>query len=314
MIARLLGAAVLALACAGNASGQEAQPYQRIERLEGKLTVAGSSATANLVRTWASAFQRHYPKATVRVVTTSSSAAPRAMVEDAGTIGMMSRIMNEKERQAVAGGRARPPLELKVALDAVAIYVFKDNPLQAISLEEVERIFSAAPRKGSRADTWGALGAQGSWAARPIVAFGFDRGRGVYEVLRELALGNAEYRATVRMEPVSTSVVQGVGVEAGGIGYASAYYRTARTKVLPIRTAGDGAVAPTDEAIATGKYPLARYLYLYANPGGSRSADNLEREFLLFVLSREGQEMVKTLGAFPIPATLANSQRAALGR
>ena len=311
MTARLLAAAALALAAAGNAIGQDAQAYRRIERLEGTLTVAGSSSTANIVRTWGTAFQRHYPKATVRVVTSSSSAAPRAMVEDAGTIGMMSRTMNEKERQAVAGARGRPPLELKVAIDAVAIYVFKNNPLTAISLEEVERVFSAAPRTGGRAETWGQLGAQGSWAARPIIAFGFDRGRGVYEVMRELALGNAEYRPTVRTEPVSTSVVQGVGVEAGGIGYASAYYRTARTKVLPIRTAGD-AVAPTDEAIATGKYPLARFLYLYSSPGAR--SDDVAREFLLFVLSTEGQDMVKILGAFPIPLSLASSQRAALGR
>lgn len=314
MNARLLAAAVLALATAGNVLGQDAQPYKRIERLEGTLTVAGSSATGNLVRTWGTAFQRHYPKATVRVVTTSSSAAPPAMVADAATIGMMSRTMNDKERQAVTSARGRPPLELKVAVDAVAIYVFKDNPLQAISLGDVERVFSAAPRAGERANTWGDLGAQGTWAARPIVAFGFERGRGVYEVLRELALGNAEYRPTVKAEPVSTSVVQGVGVEAGGIGYASAYYRTARTKMLPIRTAGNEAVAPTDDAISEGRYPLARFLYLYSSPGDRGASEQVEREFLAFVLSREGQDMLKLLGAFPVPATLANSQRAALMR
>lgn len=267
------------------------------------ITVAGSSATAPYARAWAAGFQRAQPKTQVRVLATSSSAAPAAMLENSATIGMMSRAMTEAERKRVAGRGDKPPLELKVALDAVGIYVRKDNPLPSISLAQIEQVFSATPRFGGRAENWGQLGVQGALVKVPIVAFGFDRGRGAYEVMRELALGGADFRNGVSPEPVSTSVVQGVGVEPGGIGYASVYFRTPRTRLLPVE-----GIAPSDETIMQGRYPLARHLYFYADP----AAPAVARRFLQFVLSEDGRALVRGVGGIPISPQLAAQQRASL--
>ena len=218
------------------------------------------------------------------------------MVTDGTTIGMMSRPMNSAEREAVAKAHGRAPMEIKVAIDAVGIFVFKDNPLRAISLAQVERIFAAS---AERLNTWGDLGLQGEWARRPIVAIGFDPGRGAYGVMRELALRGGDFRRGVIVEPVSSSVVQAVGMEAGGIGYASVFFRTVRTRVLPIATS-EGAVEPSDDAVAAGKYPLSRFLYLYVSPASTASA----RQFLKFVLvagraghRKSGRRVQDPLGA-----------------
>lgn len=278
-----------------------------LAEVEGAVRLTGSTATAHFARAWGPAFQRAHPKAPVQVVATSSGAAPKAMQAGPGTLGMMSRPMTQAEREGLAR-RGKPPLELKVALDAVGIYVRKDNPALAISLTQLEQAFSARPREGGRAGTWGELGYGGALAAQPIAAFGFERGRGAYEVMRELALGGGDFHAGVSQEPVSSSVVQGVGVEPGGIGYASVYFKTPRTRLLAVARPGRQPVAPTEEAIMTGHYPLSRYLYLYAHADATPAA----RAFLAFVLSEDGQALVRGAGGIPIPAQLAAGQRALL--
>jgi phosphate transport system substrate-binding protein len=333
LVSRTLTCTLLVAFAVVTANAQDFTNYQRVAQLQGILTVVGSTTTAHVVRVWGKAFLNLYPEVMVRVVATGSSRAPQAMIDDAHVIGMMSRPMKDEERAELTNKRGLP-LELKVAVDAVGIYVFKDNPLSSISLSDIERIFSAHPRSGDRIVTWGQLGLKDDWASRPIMAFGYHRGHGINEVMSQLALNGAEFHPGLHEEPVSTSVVQGVGVEYGGIGYASLYYRTARTKVLPIRV-DDETIAPTDETIGEGNYPLARYLYLYfladaTSPphGGGKnslahlykyffaddatSTPNVEREFLRFVLSRQGQDLVGNAGESPISAALAVAQRATL--
>jgi phosphate transport system substrate-binding protein len=289
--------AVIALVVCGSAVAQKST-----------VTVTGSSSTAPYAQAWGNAFQLRHPGVTIRVVAMNSSAAPAAMINDASTIGMMSRPMNEKEREAVARKHRAAPLELKVALDALGIYVSKTNPLTAISVEQIESVFADKPRTGKRAATWGELGADGAWSSKAVRAFGFERGRGAYDLMRELALGGGEFAGSVSVEPVSSSVVQAVGVEPGGIGYASVYFRTARTRLLPVSAGSGEAVAPTDETIAAGQYPLARFLYFYV----TGSLSGAPGQFLHFVLSEDGQELLKQTGGISIPRDLAISQAAGL--
>jgi phosphate transport system substrate-binding protein len=289
---RRIAALALCAAIAGCGSLPGMRPAKEAG---GTIRVVGSSSTAIFAQALAGQFMQSRPGTDVRVVSTSSSAAPQALLQEISAIGMMSRPLQDKERDAIARKHGQPPSELIVALDAVGIYVFKDNPLQSLSLEQAERIFSATPRAGKRAQTWGDVGATGAWASRPIMAFGFDSGRGAYEVFRELVLGGGAFQPRVQAEPVSTSVVQAVAMEPGAIGYASVYFRTARTRMLPLRGARGEAVAPTEEAIAKGDYPLARPLFFYFNPG----APQVTRDFLGFVQSEEGRHAVKSHGGIP---------------
>lgn len=288
--------------------------YQRVPSAQGTLTLSGSSAVATFARVWGSAYARIYPAASVNVIAKSSGAAIADMSASPGTIGMTSRPLTAAEREGYAKQHGRPPLEIKVAIDAVAIFVFKDNPMPSITLPQLERIFGAAPKSGPPIERWGQAGLAGDWAERSISSVGFGAGRGAYEIMRELVLGGGNFNADVSAEPVSTSVVQAVGVNPAAIGYASIYYRTARTRVLPVQTAGGEIAQATEADASSGKYPLSRFLYLHLGAAQDGGADAAGREFLRFVLSQEGQDAARSAGAFAIPPALAHEQTAALGR
>ncbi len=283
--------------------------YRRARSARGALRLSGSSAVAQIARAWGSAFARVYPDVKVDVVSRSSGAAIAEMRSDASTIGMTSRPLNRAERDGYAAGMGAPPVEVKVAVDALAVFVFKDNPLASITLAQIEGIFGAAPRRGDAIERWGQLGLPEPWAARRVVPVGFAPGRGAYDLMRELVLGGGDFAADVSAEPVASSVVQAVGVDPGAIGYASASLRTARTRLVPVHRAdGGAAVAPDEAGAASGRYPLARFLYLHLGVGASPGMRDLQREFLRFGLSQEGQELARANGAFAVPAQAAHEQ------
>lgn len=286
--------------------------YRRAAAMQGAVTLSGSSAVATFARGWAAAFQRVYPNAAVNVVAKSSGAAIGDMAANPATLGMTSRPLSAAERESYAKQHGQPPLEIRVAIDAVAIYVFRDNPLKSISLAQLERIYAATPKNGAAIDRWGQIGLDGEWAQREVHSVGFDAGRGAYEIMRELVLRGGDFAADIAAEPVSTSVVQAVGVDPGAIGYASVYFRTPRTRVLPVQIAGGELAQPTEADASSGKYPLARYLYLHLGTPKGGGADAVAREFLRFVLSEEGQNVTRASGAFAIAPALAHAQQARL--
>ena len=200
--------------------------------------------------------------------------------------------MSDSERESIAKRHGKPPIELIVAIDAIGIYVFRDNPVRSLSMEELERIYASEPRSGPRIERWGDVGADGAWSSRPVVPFGYERDRGAHEVMRELLLGDGAFRNDVTTEPVSTSVVQAIAMEPGSVGYASIYFRTARTRLVPVRTRKSGVVLPTEETIAAGTYALARPLYFYVNS----AARVATQEFMRFVQSDRGRRILKNTG------------------
>ena len=149
-------------------SAERLPAYQRVDKLQGAVQLSGSSAVATFARAWGAAFQQMNPGAPVTVVAKSSGAAIGDMLANPATIGMTSRPLNAAERESYARQHGQPPLEFKVAIDAVAIYVFKDNPLQSISMSQLERIFAAAPRSGAAVAYWGEMGLAGEWAQRAV--------------------------------------------------------------------------------------------------------------------------------------------------
>lgn len=301
-----LAAFALWLAALPPALAQERFPaYARAASLQGSLQLSGSSVVTVYARAWGAAFQRMYPGVSVNVVAKSSGAAIGDMAANPAVIGMTSRALTAAERSAYLKQAGQAPREFRAAVDAVAIYVFRDNPLKSVTLPQLARIYGGS----ANLTTWGELGLQGEWAPRPIVPVGFEAGRGAYEIMRELVLRGGAFHAGVAAEPVSTSVVQAVGVDAGAIGYASIYFRTARTRVLPVQNDKGELAQPDETDAASGKYPLARYLYLHLGAGATDTA----REFMRFVLSEEGQTITRNTGAFAISPELARAQFSALG-
>lgn len=294
--------ALLALGAAALAPAAVAQPmpvYARVDGVTGTVRAAGSSIVAGLLAPLIERFRTVQPGVEFDIGSAGSGTALAAMLESPIALGLLSRAMTAAERERLRARHGQAPLELRMALDALAIYVFKDNPVPALSMDDLRRAFG---RDADAATRWGALGLGGDWADVPVQRFGLEPGRGAHDLMRTLVLGNRDFAADLSVEPVSTSVVQGVATQRGGIGYASVFFRTQRTRVLPILHGGR-AVEPGPEAAAAGDYPLARSLYVIVNRPAGLPLPPAARQFLRFLLSADGQEIVARQGQYPLSAS-----------
>jgi phosphate transport system substrate-binding protein len=313
-----LAGAVLAL-LAFPLSAQPAQVeasiagYQKTSGVSGNLSSIGSDTLNNLMTFWAEGFQKQYPNVRIQIEGKGSSTAPPAMISGTAQLGPMSRPMKAEEIDEFEKKHGYPPTAIRVAVDGLAVYVHKDNPLDELTLQQVDGVFSKT-RKGGGKDlrTWGDLGLGGEWAAKPISLYGRNSASGTYGFFKENALFKGDYRDTVKEQPGSASVVQGVTEDRFAMGYSGIGYRTSGVK--PLRLAKKaGEFAGTDPAdVLSGEYPLSRFLYVYVNKAPNQPLDPLVREFLRFVLSKEGQKIVVKDGYLPVSGRIVGEETAKL--
>jgi phosphate transport system substrate-binding protein len=290
------------------------KPYQSTSGVSGNLDSIGSDTLNNLMTYWAESFRKKYPNVKIQVEGKGSSTAPPALIAGTAQLGPMSRAMKNVEEDAFEKKYGFKPTRIGVALDSLAVYVQKDNPIQAMSLNQVDAIFSKT-RKGGGKDisTWGQLGLAGSWQQAPISIYGRNSASGTYGYFKSKALFKGDYKDTVKEQPGSASVVMAVTEDANAIGYSGIGYRTSGVKAISLaKKDGETAYEPTYENVLNGKYPLSRTLYIYVAKEPNKPLPTLTREFLKFVLSREGQEIVVKDGYLPLPAKVLAQQLANL--
>lgn len=279
--------------------------YQPVSGISGKLTSIGSDTLNNLMTYWAEEFQKIYPNVRIEIEGKGSSTAPPALIAGTAQLGPMSRKMKAEEVDAFEKKYGYKPRIVGVAIDALAVYVNKDNPIKSLTLQQVDGIFSSTRKRGGQnMATWGQLGLTGEWANKPLSLYGRNSASGTYGFFKELALKNGDYKGSVKEQPGSASVVQGVEKELGGVGYSGIGYKTSGVRAVPISDKS-GPVEATQENAETFKYPISRYLYVYINSNPSTGPDPLVREFIRFVLSKQGQQDTAKDGYFPLPAKKA---------
>jgi phosphate transport system substrate-binding protein len=314
-LTRLLGLGVLAAALALPVSAAESnaaldgalRPYVKVGGVSGKLSSIGSDTMNNLMTLWAESFKKLYPNVSVEVQGAGSSTAPPAVTEGTASFGPMSRAMKEEEIRAFRQKHGYAPTGVRVAIDALAVFVHKDNPIRSLTIQQVDAIFSTTRRCGAPAaiQRWGQLGLTGSWANRPMQLYGRNSVSGTYGFFKQEALCSGDFRNNVNEQPGSASVVQSVGASLNGIGYSGIGYRTSAVRLVPISPrAGAPAIEPTAQNAANNRYPLHRYLYVYINKKPGTPLRPLEREFLNLVLSRTGQEVVVKDGYVPLTSAM----------
>lgn len=282
--------------------------YEAQRDVSGTLSSVGSDTMVNLMTLWAEEFQRLHPNVVIQVQGAGSSTSPPALIEGTARFGPMSRRMKAREVEAFEARHGYRPTSIRVAVDTLAVFVHRDNPLEGISLPELDAVFSATRRCGhlQSIDLWGQTGLDGRWRDRPIQLFGRNSVSGTYGYFKDSAMCKGDFRATVNEQPGSASVVQAVSTSPNGIGYSGIGYRTSGIRSLPIsRRPGMPFIAATPENATNGSYPLSRYLYLYINKRPDTSLTDMEREFVRMVLSRRGQELVVQDGYVPLPAVMA---------
>jgi len=287
------------------------QPYKTVSGVSGNLSSVGSDTLNNLMTHWAQSFSRFYPNAKVQIEGKGSSTAPPALIAGTAQLGPMSREMKGTEIDQFEKKFGYKPIPIRTSVDALAVFVNKDNPIKCLRMSQVDAIFSKSRRVGAREDvaTWGQLGLAGEWANKPISLYGRNSASGTYGFFKEHSLKNGDYKDSVKEQPGSASVVQGVTVDRFAMGYSGIGYATAGVRAVPLAEK-EGArcyEADPDNAYA-GSYPLSRFLYVYVNRAPGKPLDPLTREFVKLVLSKEGQEVVVKDGYFPIPATIAKKE------
>jgi phosphate transport system substrate-binding protein len=284
--------------------------------VSGTIKTVGSDTMNKLMTMWTQGFKKHYPNVQVEVEGTGSSTAPTALTAGSATFGAMSREMQPSEIDAFEKKFGYPPLQLRTSIDVVAVYVNKNNPLKTLTLPQVDAIFSATRKGGFGQDirSWGQLGLPAPWGTRPIGLYGRNAASGTYDYFKQTALYGGDFKDTVKEQPGSSSVIQGVATDPSAIGYSGIGYRTPDVRALPLQEDADApAVEPTLDAALDGEYPLARFLLLCVNHKPGSQLDPLRREFVRYVLSKEGQQDVVKDGYFPLTAEMAREELARIG-
>ncbi len=281
--------------------------YNKVSGVSGNLSSVGSDTLANLMTLWAEDFKKQYPSVNIQIQAAGSSTAPPALTEGTSNLGPMSRKMKDVELQAFEAKYGYKPTAVPVAVDALAVFVNKDNPIKGLTMEQVDGIFSANRLCGGpNIKTWGDLGLTGEWADKPIQLFGRNSVSGTYGYFKEEALCKGDFRGNVNEQPGSASVVQSVSQSLNGIGYSGIGYKTSSVRALPLAKRGSTTFVDADEAHALdGTYPLGRFLYVYVNKAPNKPLAPLEAEFVKLILSQSGQQVVVKDGYIPVPAKVA---------
>lgn len=290
--------------------------YKAVKGVSGNIKSVGSDTLNNLMTLWAEGFKRVYPNVQVEIEGKGSSTAPPALIAGTANFGPMSRKMKQAEEDEFESRFGYKPMPLPTSIDMLAVYAHKDNPIKGLSLPQVDAVFSKTRNLGHAEDVtrWGALGLTGNWGNLPISVYGRNAASGTYGYFKKHALGKGDYKDSVKEQPGSSAVVQGVASDKGGIGYSGIGYKTADVIAVPLALEEGGEMIPaTPENAYTGDYPLARYLYVYVNFKPGSELDPLRREFVRYIFSKQGQSDVVKDGYFPITAKIARDALTTIG-
>lgn len=287
--------------------------YKSVSGISGNLNSIGSDTLNNLMTLWAEGFKKAYPNVNVQIEGKGSATAPPALIEGTAQLGPMSRAMKQDEIDKFEKKFGYKPTEIKVSIDALAVFAHKDNPIKGLTMAQVDSIFSSTFKAGGKDITkWDELGLA-PWAGKAISLYGRNSASGTYGFFKEHALAKGDFKATVKEQPGSSAVVQGISGDVYALGYSGMGYLTAGVKAVPLAAkAGQPFAEANYENCLSGDYPMARFLYIYVNQKPNAAPDKLTSEFLKFVVSKEGQEIVVKDGYFPVPAEVAKEVNKAL--
>jgi phosphate transport system substrate-binding protein len=291
--------------------------------VSGAVVVAGSETMQPIMLKLAAAFKQLQPEVKLAVQGGGTGAALMSFIQNqatirrgdaqfkghltSGSVALLaaSRPLSEEERKDFQSRYGYEVTEIPIALDAVAIYVNRQNPLEGLTMEQVDAIFGKDRKRGLQEEisTWGQLGLKDEWAQQPIHLYGQDRNSGTRGFFISKVLQDGSFRANVLEERGPASAILALSRDVLGIGYVGVGFQASTVKILPLaERAGAAYVAPSTETTGNGTYPLARQLYLYAKKDPKEGLEPAIAEFLKFVNSREGQTMVVKAGAYPLPA------------
>jgi phosphate transport system substrate-binding protein len=290
--------------------------YKKLSGVEGSIKSVGSDTLNNVMALWAEGFKKEYPSIKIEVEGKGSGTAPPALIAGTAQFGPMSRPMKGNEIDQFEKKYGYKPVGVRVAVDALAVFVNKDNPIKCLSIGQLDALFSKTRKRGGKDDikTWGQLGLTGEWANKPVSLYGRNSASGTYGYFKEAALGDGDFKDSVKEQPGSSAVVQSISSDKFAIGYSGVGYKTADVRMVSL-SAKDGGTCfePSADTAYAGDYPITRFLYVYMNAKPGAKPEPARAEFVKFVLSKQGQMGVIKDGFFPIPSAVASQDLKAIG-
>ncbi len=289
--------------------------YKKVSGVSGNVSSVGSDTLANMMTFWAEEFKRTYPNVNVQIQAAGSSTAPPALTESTSNLGPMSRKMKSREIEAFEKRYGYKPTAVRVAIDALAVFVHKDNPLKGLRIDQVDAIFSNNRKCGANRDVtrWGDLALTGNWQRKDVQLYGRNSVSGTYGYFKKKALCKGDFKNTVNEQPGSASVVQSVSASLNGIGYSGIGYKTSGVRALALAKKGNNFIDANMANAVSGDYPLSRFLYIYVNKHPNKPLAPMEAEFLKMILSKSGQKIVEKDGYIPLPTKVVLKEYKKLG-
>lgn len=298
--------------------------------LSGNFKGAASDVLPGLVKLWVARFKTYYPNVNIDIPPPyAGSIGAKELVKGNLDFVFVSRELRPEDLTDFRAKFHYDPLSVPISggsyrlygfLDTVAFFVNKDNPLERISYDQLDRILSTTHHRGGAAiTTWGELGLTGEWADKPIHAYGIKPWNGFEEFIRQRVLSvdgkRGEWRTDIHFDPVVFPIAKHVAEDRYGIGYSGLAYIDAGVKMLPVGVSAHGPFyAPTYSEVALATYPLARLIFFNANRAPGKPLNPVIEEFLRFILSREGQQLVLNDGMYiPLRSAQADQARGLLG-
>ncbi len=281
--------------------------YQVSHGPTGLVRSVGSDTMVSLMHSWSERFKTYYRGVRTEIEGQGSSKAMPALIEGSSSFGPMSRPLKLSEIEEFENRFGYKPTLLPVGIDLVGLLVHRDCPLETISMEQIDAIFSSTQRRGHPAiATWGDLGLSGEWAKEPIVLYGRNAASGTYGFFKDRVLNEGDFQTRVFEQPTSSAVVSAIASNRFAMGYSGMGGNSDLVKPLMISERnGTSGISPSEDNALDGSYPLARYLFLAINYKPNSGLDLTRREFLKFIYSQDGQELVLLDGYLPINAVVA---------
>ncbi len=257
----------------------------------GNITVKGSDTLVILAQRWAESYMGKHSEVKIQVTGGGSGTGFAALQNNTTDLANASRKIKAKETEACIKAFGKRPTEYKVALDGLSVYVNASNPIEQLSVEELEAIFTG------KITNWKDLGGSDS----PIVVYSRENSSGTYEFFKEHVLKGKDFLASAQTMPGTAAVLQAVGKDTQGIGYGGAAYGAGAKHLRISAQKGGTPIDPTEETVLNGTYPIWRYLFIYVNPALDKDEVGA---YLKWIRSDDGQSIVKEVGYYPLPAPL----------
>ena len=283
------------------------EPYHKQKELKGTATLSGSTTMLAIGKLWSERFKKFHPDVVFNRGADGTDVGIKSLSEDPTVIAGSSRPLADADLALLKKGKCKDPLSVIVALDPLALYVNKDNPIVGVTPDQLESIFRAGGGSGKHATTWGDLGVAGDIAMKPIRIHSRSEISGTTNFIKQLVLRGGDMAKVAQSHKSSDEVCAGIGGDLAGVGICG--FGEATAQVRPVSLILNGVRVPaTEQSFLSGQYPFVRPLILIIDKAQMATDGGLRESMLRYVLSRDGQLEAVREGFFPLDPAFIRKQ------